>query len=262
MDLGIKNKKVLITGASQGIGKEIALAFAKEGCKVSIMARRKKELEKVVEEMGGQGQGHDYCVTDLMKLGAPTKAIKYFFNKNKNYDIAIHNLGGTLEVRDPLSVVEDYAKVWNFNVGVAIEMNNLLIPKMQEQKWGRIIHISSLTAEHVRGCAAYGPAKAYLNAYTKILGKKFAKDGIVISALMPCSIYAEGGHWDPESEENIKNKESFFKKRDDFLKHYQPRGKLGEANEIAPFALFMASKYVTLASASIIPIGATELLGL
>ena len=70
MDLGIAGKRVLVTGASQGIGKGIAEAFAHEGCKVSLIARRKDELEKVVEEMGGAGEGHAFAVADLMEEGA------------------------------------------------------------------------------------------------------------------------------------------------------------------------------------------------
>ena len=132
---------------------------------------------------------------------------------------------------------------------------------MQEQKWGRIIHISSLTANHVRGCAAYGPAKAYLNAYTKMLGKKFVKEGIIISALLPCSVYAKGGHWDEETYSG-EDRENFLKKKADSMKHYCPRGKLGTAEEVANFAVFMGSEKASLGSSGLIPIGAGEELGL
>ena len=260
MDLGIKNKRVLVTGASQGVGKAMALAFAGEGCKVSIISRKEEESKKVIEEMGGSEQWHDYYVADLMEPGAPTRAVEELLRRNGNYDIVINNLGGTLEVRDPLSSIEDYTKVWKFNAGVAIEINNLLIPKMKEKGWGRIIHISSLAGNHVRGCAAYGPAKAYLNAYTKMIGKKFAKDGIVISALLPCSVYAKGGHWDEETYEG-EEKEAFLKKKADFMKHYCPRKKFGVVEEITGFALFMASEQASLGSSCLIPIGATEELG-
>jgi 3-oxoacyl-[acyl-carrier protein] reductase len=254
MDLGIKDKKVLITGASQGIGKEIALSFAKEGCKVSVVARREKELEYLLEEMG-KDQGHCYKKIDLMPEGNPKKIVNELIKENGNYDIVVHNLGGTLNVRNPLSSVEDYEKVWRLNVGIAIEINNLIIPPMQKQKWGRIIHISSLDANAVRGCAAYGPAKAYLNAYTKKLSNQFAKEGIVISALLPCAIYSEGGHWDEEIYEGIE-KQNFLKKREDFMKHYCSRGKLGTAKEVSDFVVFMGSEKASINS--LISIGTSE----
>ena len=245
MDLGIKGKKVLITGASQGIGREIALSFAREGCKVSIIARSEEKLKKVLEEMGGEEKGHCICVVDLLPEGNPTKAVSELIEKNKGYDIVVHNIGGTLGVRDVISPVEDWNRVWRFNVGIAIEINRLVIPYMREQKWGRIINTSSQSAEGLRGCGAYGASKAYLNAYTKVLGKGVAKDGIIVSAISPGSIYAEGSDWDENSPKNIDNKEAFFKKKEDFLRHHMAIGRLGTAEEIAPFVLFMASKYVT-----------------
>lgn len=254
MDLGIKGKKVLVTGASQGIGKAIALTFAKEGCKVAIIARREDRLKELVEKMGGESKGHSYYAGDLIKRGEPTAAVNNLVSRNGNFEIVVHNIGGTLNLKNPLASVEDWCKVWYFNVGIAIEINAVVIPPMQKQRWGRVIHISSISAESVRGSTPYAAAKAYLNAYVKGAGKSFAKDGIVFSALMPGAIYAKGGHWDENSEINSKDKEAFFKKREDFLRHHHAIGRLGTAEEIAPFSVFMASKYVTFATASIIPI--------
>jgi len=253
MDLGIKDKRVLITGASQGIGRSIAIEFAKEGCKVSIVARREKELKELVEEIGGKERGHSYIAADLMKKDMPSTVVRDFSNEG-NFDIVVHNVGGTLGIKDPLSSVEDWNQVWQLNVGIAIEMNALVIPPMQIQKWGRVIHISSISAEALRGSAAYGAAKAYVNAYTKVLGRAVAQDGIVVSALMPGSVYAKNGPWDEDSELNSKDKDAFFKKRADFLRHHHAINRLGKAEEIAPFAVFMASKLVTFAPTSIIPI--------
>lgn len=253
MDLGIKGKRVLITGASQGMGHAIALEFAKEGCRVAVIARREEKLMELVEELGGKEKGHTHLATDLMKKAEPTRAVKEL-TEHENFDIVVHNLGGTLGVKDPLAAVEDWNEVWQFNVGIAIEMNALLIPPMQAQQWGRVIHISSISAESLRGSPAYGAAKAYLNAYTKVLGRAVAKEGIVVSALMPGAIYAKGGHWDEESEMNQKDRETFLRKREDFLRHHHATGRFGTAEEIAPFAVFMASKYVTFAQGSLIPI--------
>lgn len=253
MDLGIKNKRVLITGASQGIGYAIAKEFATEGCRISLIARRKEKLQKILEELGGETVGHSYYAIDLMQPNAPASAIQEL-TKREPFDIVVHNLGGTLNVKDPLAPMAEWQKVWQFNVGIAIEINDLLIPKMQEKKWGRIIHISSISGESLRGSAPYGAAKAYLNAYTKCLGRAVAPHNIIISALLPGAIYAEGGHWDENAPHNTLDKEAFFKKRSDFLRHHQAIGRLGYAEEIAPFAVFMASDQVTFASGSIIPI--------
>ena len=253
MNLGINGKRVLVTGASSGLGRLIATEFAKEGCLVSAIARREKELKELVKEMGGEEKGHSFYQTDLMEEGAPAKAVKEL-SKENGFDIVVHNLGGTLEIKDPLASMEDFFNVWKFNVGISIEINNLAIPQMKKRKWGRIINISSISAESLRGSAAYAAAKAYLNAYTKTLGRAVAKDGIVVSAIMPGAIYTQGGHWDENSQKNAKDKEAFLKKKSDFLRHHHAIGRMGNTEEVVPFVLFMASKHVTFANGSIIPV--------
>lgn len=247
MDLGIKGKKVLVTGASQGIGREIALAFAEEDCKVAVISRRKDKLIELVKEMGGETKGHSYYVGDMLEEGKPRKAIESLTLEGGGFEIAVHNIGGTLNLKNPLASAEEWCKVWHNNVGIAIEMNALLVPQMQKNNWGRIIHISSISAESVRGSTPYAAAKAYLNAYVKGIGRSFAKDNIVVSAIMPGAIWEEGGHWD-----NIRKNKPEIEK--DFLRHHHAIGRLGRAEEIAPFILFMASKWVTFAQAAIIPV--------
>lgn len=254
MDLGIKGKRVLVTGASQGVGKEIALAFAAEGCKVAAIARREGPLKALIEEMGGLKQGHTYVCADLMEEGRPAAAVKDLIARGGDIEIVVHNVGGTLKIKDPLAAAKEWARVWRFNVGVAIEINNVVVPKMQANKWGRIIHISSVASQDFRGSPAYAASKAYLNAYTKVAGRAFAPDGIVVSALMLGAFYAKGGHWDEDNYTGEEEKEAFLRKRSDFLRHHHAIGRLGKAEEIAPFALFMASQQASFAAASLIPV--------
>lgn len=261
MDLGISGRRVLVTGASQGIGKAIAKEFANESCKVTLIARRKEELERLVQEIGGKEKGHDFYSADLMEDDAPTKASEYLLNKNGVYDIVVHNLGGTLEIRNPLSPWEDWERVLKYNAGISIEMNKAFVPKMIEQNWGRIVNVSSLAAQHLRGCAPYGAAKAFLDAYTKALGKHLAKHNIIVSAVSPSSIYAPGGHWDPEKYDG-EEKDKFLVKRADMMKHYCPRGELGEAKDISGLVVFLSSEKANMCGSGIYNLGYHELMGL
>ncbi len=247
MDLGISGKRVLVTGATQGLGRAIAIDFAREGCHVAVVARRTDKLRELVENLEGGEKMHCYYSADLMEDGAPSSAVKGLTRNNRHFDIVVHNVGGTLQVRDPLSSMEEWYRVWRYNVGIAIEINSIVIPPMQRQRWGRIIHISSISAESLRGSGPYASAKAYMSAYSKILGRSFAADGIVISALLPGAFISDSGHWD-----NIrKNNPEIMK---DFLRHHHAIGRLGTPEEISPFALFMASKWATFATGSLIPV--------
>jgi len=247
MDLGIADKRVLVTGASQGIGRAIALALAREGCRIAAVARGEERLREAVEAMGGRKAGHEYVAADLMEEGAPKRVARRLLERGGPVEIVVHNVGGTLEARDPLAPVEDWARVWRFNVGIAIEMNAVLIPPMQERGWGRVIHVSSLAAEQLRGCGPYGAAKAYLNAYTKVLGRAVAPTGVVVTAIMPGAVLAEGGHWDWVQ----RQKPAVLA---DYLRHHQATGRLGTPEEIAPFAVFLASQQVTFAQGSVVPV--------
>lgn len=247
MDLGIRDKRVLVSGASQGIGLACARAFAAEKCRVTIISRRADALQTVVEEMGGATAGHDYLATDLMEPNAGTKAAENLLRSGGPFDIVVHNVGGTLELKDPLAPAATWNRVWHYNAGIAIDMNAVLVPPMIENRWGRVIHVSSISAESMRGSAPYGAAKAYLNAYVTGLGRAVAPSGVVVSAVMPGAIWAEGGHWDRVREERPEVEA-------DFLRHHHAIGRLGTAEEIAPTVLFMASQHVTFAPAAIVPV--------
>ncbi len=254
MELGIKGKRVLITAASRGMGRGIALAFAAEGCRVTVVARNEKDLKNVLKEMGGQEKGHDYCAVDLMAEGAAVKAVQALVKRDGAFDIVIHNLGGTLNIRDHFASMEEWQEVWKLNIGIAIEINNIVVPLMKAKGWGRIVHMSSTASEHFRGAATYGPAKAFLNAYTQSIGRKLAKDGIVVSAVKYSIVKIAGGTWDENSEANRKCPEDFLRRKENLLKEHQPIGRLGELEDIIPFILFMASEHARFAAASIVPV--------
>lgn len=254
MDLGIKGKRVLITGGSRGIGAAVAKDFADEGCKVSIVSRDEDRLKEKVKEIGGRVKGHDYIVSNLRDKGEPARVAKELIAKHKKIDIVVHNVGGGLGQKDPFGKVEDWSAVWQFNVGIAIEMNAVLVPQMKKQGWGRVVHISSITAElgdpsmkSLGGSLPYAAAKAYLNAYIKGLGREMAKDNIVVSGVMPGVVLSKGKHWD-----KLKNEKPELV--DEFLNHYYPIGRFGSAEEISPFVVLLASEKASFAAGSIIPI--------
>jgi 3-oxoacyl-[acyl-carrier protein] reductase len=254
MDLGIANKRVLITGASRGIGAEVARHFAKEGCKLSLIARDRKKLESVLMEIGDNDVGHDYLEINLRKHGAAAEAVKVLLSRHESIDIIVHNLGGALGLKDPLADLKDWLEVLRFNVGIAIEMNAILVPIMKKNKWGRIIHVSSINAvtggamvEPYGGSPAYSCAKAYLNMYIKVIGRELANDNVIVSGVMPGAILSKGKYWDKLQKLNPQRVK-------EYLENHHAINRFGKAEEIAPFVLLLASTHASFAVGSLLNI--------
>ena len=250
MDLGIKDKRVVITGASRGLGKELAIKFAEEGAKLTLIARNKDNLEKIINSNQIKKNNHNFTVADLKEKNEPTKVAKEIILKNKKVDIVIPNLGRILGSTDIFSDFENWYDNWRFNAGIAIELNKIFCPHLVENKWGRIVHISSsnavsggTTSDGEAPAPAYTCSKSYLNMYSKVLGREMAKHNVVVSCIMPGVLKSEGKYWDRLSKSNpevVKN----------YLKNHHAIGRFGKFEEIAPFVLLLASKQATFASAS------------
>jgi 3-oxoacyl-[acyl-carrier protein] reductase len=191
---------------------------------------------------------------DLSAPNEATTAIQNLVNQFGNFDIVLHNLGGALGIKEPLADVGQWQRVWNFNAGISITINNLLIPFMKQNGWGRVIHISSISGKigeprlsPFGGSLPYAAAKAYLNAYVRGLGRELAEHNIVVCALMPAAVLSEGKYWDKVSQQNPQLARSFLEC------HHSIR-RFGKPEEVAAFATFMASQHASFACGALIPI--------
>ena len=247
MEFKIAGKSALVIGASRGLGRKIALNLAEEGAKVGVIARSQPEIEQLVEVMGGESQGHWGIIQDLMPTNVPTQIAQDIISRNFPIDIIIHNLGGTLAIRDPFCSIEEWQAVWRLNFEIAAEFNRLLIPPMQEQQWGRVIHISSIAANLSRGSLPYCTVKAALNAYTKNLGATLAADGVTITAIMPGAIRHKGSHWDKVAQDNPQRVA-------DFLEQRLAIKRFASVDEITDFVVFLCSQQASFFTGAIIPI--------
>ena len=218
------------------------------------VARRKDRLEQIVTELRGAQAGHECMAIDLLGPNEATTAIHSLANQFGSFDIVLHNLGRASEIKEPLAGVEQWQRVWNFNAGISISINNLLIPFMKKNAWGRVIHISSISGKigeprlsPFGGSLLYAAAKAYLNAYVQGLGRELAEHNIVVCALMPAAVLSEGKYWDKVSKQNPELARTFLER------HHSIR-RFGKPEEIASFATFMASQQASFACGALIPI--------
>jgi 3-oxoacyl-[acyl-carrier protein] reductase len=247
MDLGLKNRLVLIIGASKGIGKGIAAGFAQEGCRIVAIARSEDLLKEVKEECLSMGAASfDYEVSDIMECDTK-KFANYLIDTYGNFDVVVHNVGGSLISRNHLGGAEDWNYALKFNAVAAIDMNSVLIPPMVERGSGRVIHISSISAVMLRGNPLYASAKAFLNAYVTTVGRQLAPTGVLLCSVMPGAVAFEGSYWDKFVKEGHPRVE-------DFLKHHQAANRFGSPEEIANVVVFMASDKSSFMQATNIPV--------
>lgn len=255
MELGLAGRRVVVVGGSRGIGRGIAEAFAREKCRVGVVGSDANALATVVDGMGGEPGGHFAVQADLLGEGVPTRVAQQILERAGEVEVVVHAVGGSVvrrpegvvEVRDPLAPLADWRLFWQFNAGIAIEMNAVLVPPMAERGWGRVIHVSSISAVMLRGAPAYASAKAYLNAYVTTVGRALARSGVVVSALLPGAVAFEGSYWDRQLQEQPQ-------RAADFLRHHQAVGRMGTPEEIACFAVLLGSELATFAQAALVPV--------
>jgi len=247
MNLGIRNKLALVTGASRGIGKAIAIELAREGARVILVSRDLQQLKKVREELKGLEKRHICFPIDLMSGRNPSKLAETIVSKWGAPDIVVHNLGGSLGIQDPFASSAQWKKVWQYNLGIVIELNCIFIPHMVQKKWGRIVHLSTLSTTTFKGNAAYVSSKMALNGYVKTLGRQVAKHNVVLSAVAPGALYSEGRYFAKLQKENPTALQEFYR-------HNLPTERLGRAEEVAPVVAFLSSNFASFMTGSIVSV--------
>lgn len=243
MDLGIKDRLALVTGCSRGIGRGIAKELAREGARVVMVARNAEALETARREMADP-EKHHVVALDLMAEGNIQK-LADTINKLGNLDIIVHNLGGSAMVFQSMSPAEDWKKVWQFNVGICHELNRIFIPPMVQRKWGRIVHLSTLSTTTYNGYAAYVSSKCALDGYVKTVSREVSQHNVIISAVAPGAIYSEGRYFAKIQKENPAALEAYFKE-------HLPIKRLGQAEDVAYAVAFLCSNQASFMAGAIV----------
>ena len=218
-------KKVLIVGGTSGLGFYITKTFLNKHFEISVIGRSQQNA------FPKEVKFYKCDVTKLVELRSVIKKIK----KNKNYfDIIIHNVGGSQKIFNEYASSIDYQKVWQANLGYAIEINNSFIPNMIKKKWGRIIHISSSAAYNHLAPPSYSSAKAAVNTYVSSISKRLIKKEIVISSICPGPIELPNRFMTIAQKKGNK----YWK---EYKKNHLPIGRLSKPEEITSVVYFLSS---------------------
>jgi len=179
--------RVLITGASAGIGAELAREFARHGHRLTLVARRKDKLAALAGELDAEYHVDvKVIVQDLARPTGPAAVVRATQDEGDAIGILVNN-AGVIDVGPFVGApVDKLVGMVNLNVRALTELTGLLLPAMVERKFGRILNVASLAAfQPVPGMAAYAASKAYVLALSEALAEELKGSGVSVSALCP-----------------------------------------------------------------------------
>lgn len=229
----LKEKIILLTGASSGIGKSVALLFAKEGAKVVAVARRMEKLEELSKEAADLSGEIVAFRGDISIDEDIDNMVDYTMERYGRIDVLMNN-AGILDNFIPVDEVTDelWDKVIKVNLTSPMKLARKVIPIMIKQEKGNIINTSSLGGLYGgRAGAAYTASKHGLNGLTKNIAYMYAPKGIRCNAICP-------GGVDTEIMDNLHASEYGM---DRIMKGTANNPRSGSSEEIANIALFLAS---------------------
>ena len=254
MDLNIRGRRALITGASKGIGLAIAKTLAAEGVDVAIVARNGEALEREARALqDAHGVRAVPIAADLSKLDELQAAVATAVAELGGIDILVNNAGAI--PAGSLGAVEDAEvhEAWELKLHGYMRMARALLPGMREQSWGRIINITGMAG--IQPSAGYifgGPANAALMNFTKGLALEAAKDGVLVNSVNPGPIQTErynemaatrAGEAGISTDEQIARQATGI-----------PLGRVGRPEEVADVTAFLCSERCTFVAGAVVPV--------
>ncbi len=244
MKLGLKQKVVVVTGASSGIGLETALSFLEEGARVVGASRHVDTLKQL-----NYGDRLQPIAIDLSQPQGPEQLIEETIATFGTIDVLVNNMaiapyreGGFLQIKD-----QDWEQTFQVNLMSMIRASRAALPHMIKQKSGSIINISSESARQPNeGFLDYSAFKASMLSVSKALANEFGSLGIRVNVVSPGPIRTS--LWDKPDGFTDKLAQYFSMEKEQAIEHYAkeerklPLGRIGTPKEVAAVVVFLASE--------------------
>jgi len=241
MDLGIAGKTGLVTGASIGIGRGIALALAAEGVRLALVARRMNLLEEVAAEIVAKGGEKPVLVEcDLMREDAAGTIAAAALAGLGSVDILVNNAGGTRKFQLHTDDAQ-WTEAMTLNFTRPRQLAHKLVDQMMAKKWGRIVNLTGKSEpEGINGAFC---AKAAMHSWAKGLSREVGKHGITVNCIPPGRII---------SEQILRNYTPEYRAWQS--EHEIPVGEYGQPEDIANLVCFLASPRARYITGAVIPV--------
>jgi len=242
MDLQLKDKTALVTGASVGIGRGIAKALAAEGVKLAISARRADKLQEVADEIVASGGHRPFIIeSDLYPEDAASKLTSAAIQGLGHVDILVNNAGGSRSFKDLHVSEEAWQEAINLNFHRPRQVADALVDQMIARKWGRIINITGKSEpDHVNGAFC---AKAGIHSWAKGLSRMVGPHGITVNCIPPGRIH---------SEQIFRNYTPEYRQWQ--CENEIPMGRYGEPEDMANLVTFLSSPLASYITGAVIPV--------
>jgi 3-oxoacyl-[acyl-carrier protein] reductase len=241
VDLELAGRGALVTGASSGIGRGIALALAREGARLAVTARREAALTELADEIEAAGGPRPSAiVADFLSPGAPEQIATRATEALGAVEILVNNAGGSRPFgKDATEEQWDEALTLNFTRHR--QLTGQLLPGMEERGWGRIVNITGKSEpEGVNGAFA---AKAALHSWAKGLSREVGGRGITVNSIPPGRIMSE------QIERNYSPEYRARQSAEEI-----PVGEYGRPEDIAALVCFLASPCARYITGTVIPV--------
>lgn len=235
MNLDLDNKRVLVTGASRGIGLAIAGGFLMEGARVALLARTPARLEEAAHRLSAE-HGKERVLFSPIDCADESKwpdVLQLINTTWGGLDIVVANIGDGRSVPDPLPDSVNFTQVWRTNFVTAEETARATVPLLVNNG-GSLLFISSIAGLEAIGAPTdYSVAKTAIVSLAKQLARKLAPL-VRVNCLAPGNIYFSGGSWDDKIHADPNRVEAM-------IKAAVPMGRFGTPEEIADAVVFLCS---------------------
>jgi 3-oxoacyl-[acyl-carrier protein] reductase len=250
VELNLQGKVGIVTGASRGIGRAIALALAAEGVRLALVARGEEGLQSVSDEMTSEHQPL-LLAGDLKAPNSAQEIVEAVVEHFGALHILVNNTGASLggDIQDTKR--EDLRSSFEMNVEIPFALAKYALPYMRRQKFGRIIMLSSIFGRESGGKIPYNAAKAAEISMTKAFAREVAADGVTVNNVAPGSIRYPGGSWDRRIQEDPAGMREWAKRE-------LPLGRFGRAEEVATVVTFLCSPLASLVNGSSIVVDGAQ----
>lgn len=237
----LTNRRALVTGASRGIGRAIAVAIAQAGADVALLARSEADLQETARQAAATGRRAVPLAVDLRDLASLATAIDHAAQALGGLDVLVNNAGTNTSMNEETVTPAEFDRVMDVNFRAVVFASRAARPHLRAAGGGVIINIGSIAA--AKGVHVYGASKAAVAAYTLALSRAWADDHIRCVAIAP-------GQVDTEMTAHLR---AHPERRAALLRH-TARHRAAQPEEIAALAVYLASPAADFVSGTTVAI--------